>query len=364
MAHTFDIRFARTAGFAALLEAPTNSFRWKGSGRLSIDAHGISIAVRRGLLALFPRTRRVAAADLKGVLREGHALRVEFSDGLERMVVPFWVRDPRTAEEIVRLLPTTRTVELDHEAAGVGNARFRPDWRVLMIVIVLVSSAITSFWSIWRHDALVQSTPVTVAQPSSALTDEAPTRANINAPAGVTQDRARVDPIERPRDSTPVPYPYPNGSPRVKFRAQDEGYPAGSSVAAVSATAEPMALAAEIPTRGNYVAGARVTDGVVPIEPGMALYETARRKLDRFELDIASLAGDRGSYEAWWEVTVRISQDPEFDHPDLRALRDAELAVSRAWRSYLYARDAQLDSTGFEREFAQRITERLPLYVR
>src|SRR5688572_10446608 len=140
MAHTFDIRFARTAGFAALLEAPTNSFRWTGSGRLSIDAHGISIAVRRGLLALFPRTRRVAAADLKGVLREGHALRVEFSDGLERMVVPFWVRDPRTAEEIVRLLPTTRTVELDHEAAGVGNAKFRPDWRVLMIVIVLISS--------------------------------------------------------------------------------------------------------------------------------------------------------------------------------------------------------------------------------
>ena len=48
MAHTFDIRFDRSAGFSALLEAPTNSFRWKGSGRLSIDAAGMNVACRRG----------------------------------------------------------------------------------------------------------------------------------------------------------------------------------------------------------------------------------------------------------------------------------------------------------------------------
>ena len=48
MAHTFDIRFARTEGMAALFEAPANRFRWKGAGKLSIDAEGISIAVKRG----------------------------------------------------------------------------------------------------------------------------------------------------------------------------------------------------------------------------------------------------------------------------------------------------------------------------
>ncbi len=355
MAHTFDIRFARTVGLAALLEAPTNSFRWKGSGRLSIDPQGISIAVPRGLLALFPRTRRVEAADLKGVLREGQALRVEFSDGLERMVVPFWVRDPRTAEEIVRLLPTTRTVELDHDAAGVGHAKFRLDWRVLIILMVLIGIAIAGLWSTRPRDALIQpgsqqaaavSAPATVA---TALTDEAPA--------------ASVSPMERPRDPTPVPYPYPIGSSPVQLRAQ-EGYPAGSSVATASATAEKGVREAEKSARSNPVAAARLMDGVVPLEPGMPIYQTARQKLDHFELDIANLAGDRGSYEAWWEVTVRISLDPEFDHPDLWALRDAQLAVSRAWRSYLYARDARLDSTDFEREFAQRITNRLPLYVR
>ena len=44
MAHTFDIRFARSAGLAALLEAPENAFRWKGAGLLRIDAQGISFS--------------------------------------------------------------------------------------------------------------------------------------------------------------------------------------------------------------------------------------------------------------------------------------------------------------------------------
>ena len=34
MAHTFDIRFARSEGLAALFEAPANRLRWKGAGRL------------------------------------------------------------------------------------------------------------------------------------------------------------------------------------------------------------------------------------------------------------------------------------------------------------------------------------------
>ena len=38
MAQTFDIRFAKSAGLAGLFEAPANEYRWKGAGRLSIDA--------------------------------------------------------------------------------------------------------------------------------------------------------------------------------------------------------------------------------------------------------------------------------------------------------------------------------------
>ena len=42
-------------GLAALFESPANRFRWKGAGRLSIDAQGVSVAVRRGLLTFFSR---------------------------------------------------------------------------------------------------------------------------------------------------------------------------------------------------------------------------------------------------------------------------------------------------------------------
>ena len=62
-----------------MLEAPENSFRWKGGGLLSIDAQGISVAVKRGCL---PARRQSHAAhshgDLGQVFREGEALRVEF----------------------------------------------------------------------------------------------------------------------------------------------------------------------------------------------------------------------------------------------------------------------------------------------
>src|SRR5688572_32865876 len=86
MAHTFEIRFARSAGLAGLFEAPGNSFRWKGAGRLSIDAQGISIAVKRGLTNLLSRRRshRIAAAELTEVYREGDALRLEFGSDNRR----------------------------------------------------------------------------------------------------------------------------------------------------------------------------------------------------------------------------------------------------------------------------------------
>ena len=165
MAHTFDIRFARSSGLAAFLQAPTNTFRWKGAGRLSIDPEGISIAVRRGVNSLFPQTRRVPAADLKGVLREGEALRLEFATANNsRAVVPFWVRDQETAEEIVRLLPTTRTVELNHDAAGVAHAQGRIDWRALSLFVVALAAIAGSVWMLRRSDA-----PLPVVQTDTEL---------------------------------------------------------------------------------------------------------------------------------------------------------------------------------------------------
>ena len=126
MAQTFDIRFARSAGLAALLEVPENAFRWKGGGLLRIDAHGISIGVKRGLLALLggKRTQRIPTENLRAVYREGDALRVEYQSGESaRVVLPFWADDRDIAAQIVRLLPTSQTVEIEHETQAAKAAR-------------------------------------------------------------------------------------------------------------------------------------------------------------------------------------------------------------------------------------------------
>jgi hypothetical protein len=95
-------------------------------------------------------------------------------------------------------------------------------------------------------------------------------------------------------------------------------------------------------------------DGIVPIVPGMSAYEAALK-----ELQIFLNAGERSS---WWELTVHVHNDAAFDDPALWPLRDAELAASRAWRSYSDA-IGHPDAAG-EREFAQLMTHRVYQYVR
>ena len=129
MAQTFDIRFARSAGLAAMLEVPENAFRWKGGGLLRIDAHGISIGLKRGLLALLggKRTQRIPTENLRAVYREGDALRVEYQSGESaRVVLPFWADDRETAEKIVRLLPTSQTVEIEHSTDAPARESHAP----------------------------------------------------------------------------------------------------------------------------------------------------------------------------------------------------------------------------------------------
>ena len=127
MASTFDISFARSAGMAALFEAPANSFRWKGAGKLSVDAQGISIAVKRGLLSLFSRTdpphRR---RELTEVYREGEHF--ESSSAPRAPSCPYGPAATRRAR-IVKLLPTRRTVEIERIARSRRN--LRPDGRAL-----------------------------------------------------------------------------------------------------------------------------------------------------------------------------------------------------------------------------------------
>ncbi len=361
MANTFDIRFARSGGLAAFFEAPANSFRWKGVGRLSIDANGISIAARRGLLTLFPRTRRVAADDLKQVLREGDALRVEFkTPQADHVVMPFWVRDANTAEQIVRLLPTTRTVELDHDAAGVGRAGFHPDWRALAIIAGLLVLATLATMSLREGDAppatasqaTVDVHAPAVAPAAAAPAQEAALPANAAQPAIAASEPAPLNAAAAPgtRDMRISPAAAQFEAPNPYDAASVVESPAEPAPAGVVETPSPRVVRAETQP-GNWSVRVNVIDGVVPIVAGMPSYSAARRQLDIF-LSEAAAGGDL------WNATVRIYHEPDFDDPELWPLRDMELAVASS------RRDARQSRNEAVQEFADRLESRVNLYVR
>jgi hypothetical protein len=178
MARTFDIRFARSDGIAALLETPANTFRWRGDGSLRIDGSRLDIQRKRGLHSLLARQShfRIHAADLREVTREGDALRIEFGvPGSRRVVLPFWVRDRAEAAEIVRLMPTDRTVESEEPVENsTSPRRFRFDWRrALQIFFALGIAASAALLVRGFRSAALEPASVPAAAPS-AIAVESP----------------------------------------------------------------------------------------------------------------------------------------------------------------------------------------------
>jgi hypothetical protein len=372
MAQSFDIRFARSAGWMALLEAPTNSLRWKGGGLLSIDADGISIAVKRGLLTWFPRTRsrRIAASSLTDVYREGEALRLEFSTPqAARTVLPFWVGDREVAAQIVRLLPTQRTVELEHSTAGSGR-HFQFDGRLiawlLTGVVVLGCGALALRWYL---------TPSVVPVPA-----EARAKSSI-APAALPLAQVPLAAPTPPLQDVPeIPIPVRLEAPELLAPSTDT-----AEVNPDSAPAEPLAdgSIADVSPLGWRVA-AWISGGEIRVVAGMPARGIARRQVDTFEAECAAL---RAAYQEtrdsptaknlqaldarWWDVTLRIYDSQEMQDPALGDLREIELAVARSWHSFLssYAEglrtgDATLIAKSFaELKFAESLASRVPQYV-
>jgi len=354
VAQSFDIRFARSSGLAAYFQAPTNTFRWKGAGRLSIDAEGIIIAVSRGVNSLFAQTRRVSATDLKGVLREGEALRLEFAMANNpRAAVPFWVHDQETAETIVRLLPTTHTVELNHDAAGVAHAQGRIDWRALSLFVVALLAMAGSAWMLQRSGAPV---PVVQRNPEPASTEpgvypEPLVDAAANASAKPADPASRApSAIPQPSASADLPVELAPPDPYAPDTTTD-----GDAQELVPDQPMPDTPPADAGAHARMVRRAQPREGVVAIGPDMPEYDAARRQLDLFMAETANIL-DCGAPSEWWEVSVRIYNDPDFNDPALWPLQQMEIAVSRAWRSCNSA-------GGFAKDFAWRLTNRLDLYV-
>jgi hypothetical protein len=280
--HTFEIRFARTAGLAALFEAPANHFRWKGAGLLSIDAGGISIAVKRGLMNLFSRrhSHRVAAAEITQVYREGDALRLEFGAEADRQILPIWTEGHAEAAQIVKLLPTRNTVEIEHSTRG--REGFRIDRRLLFWLLsgaTLLLAGLLLLLRIVANFADVYGG----AGPPVASTREAAAPA-INLPA--------------------------TGAPRLAIE--------------------------------DILASERLKQ----IQSGTPEHDVAREQQKIFESELMTLKNQyrylqqAASAEAleslnqsWWSTAIRIETSEPMSGPAFTGFREAQLAVISSWRS-------------------------------
>lgn len=367
MAHTFVIRFGRSAGLAGLLEAPANSFRWKGSGSLSIDAQGLSIAVKRGILSLFARHRsqRIPASSIREVYREGEALRVEFAtEGNARTTLPFWARDRETAAQIVQLLPTSRTFELEHTTDAPDRSDGKRMPLVLVAAVLLAGAAL--FIGFNRSAPL--DTP-TAPDVTAAMSD-APVTA-VPEILTANQDVA-VAPRPAPLSSLGEPIT-PEEARLLAILAEDPvdwtSPPPGKSVVLPSngpgTSAEPPpadAAPAAAPEAESFVPDElpelRVSSAqqAVPIQQGTLAYDAGRQLLARFETTAAGLREEhlqnRRQFESgalskrmfvrhlhsfqerWRELGVRLVDDREWQGPALTGLRGSLAAVTDYQQRY------------------------------
>jgi hypothetical protein len=315
--HTFDIRFDRAAGFAALLAEPANHFRWRGRGVLCVDPSGISVSAGRSLGSLLRRrARRIPAADIKEVYREGEALRLEFATpGSRRAVLPFWAKDHETATRIVSVLPTTRTIEVEGKTPPASRRRRRgPNIAVLFGLLGLAAGALLVI-GLRRETApvaadLSPSIPEIVVPPAQMSATPAAPPAEEDAD-WVTEvgelSAARIDP----------------------------------SIVALSVTVSP-----------------RYQDSIRPLTKGSPEHAFARQQLAMFMADTEAIAAaflsDQRDWSrrlisredfvarleanefAWWDVTFRILDDRQFQqHRGLAEFRRLLLTAARMSRLHL-----------------------------
>jgi len=382
MAQTFDIRFARSAGLAAMLEVPENAFRWKGGGLLHIDAHGVSIGLKRGLLALLggKRTQRIPTENLRAVYREGDALRVEYQSGESaRVVLPFWADDRETAEKIVRLLPTSQTVEIEH-STGSGSGTPRADWRMLLTLAALVAAVAVGTWAVYpRGVPIAAGTGTAVGGPGSDGVE--------SGPGAMPMPDATVALTETPASPAAgiLPPALASGA------APQVSGPETSTPDFLEPPPVVLSPPGSLPLPRDYV---RSADFVIPIARGTPAYDVAKRELNIFGqetfglesgyralrnlLDGATITPEifagrlRDQEMRWWDLTFRIFDNDALADPALLDLRATMLAAARLWRSFLtlysegiLKRDHVMIANSFdELARAQEMQSRARLFVR
>jgi hypothetical protein len=357
MAHTFDVRFSRSPSLAGFFTASANSFGWRGHGQLTIDSLGLEIGVKRGLASLFVRQRscRIAADTIREVYRDGEALRIEFSSRVRpREVLPLWAQDRDAAAQIVELLPTTHTVEIE-PAPGSRAAAAAPrrTWMFVAGAIALIAAAIG--WVTLQDPALKlaqQQRPVELPPPGGpepyvTQTSEPPAEGAAEAPAPLapvnTPDSPLPSVATTPVEAAIGPAATPVGAASENIARRQTTEPQEPDPDIFVPTVPEI----EIPTEQL----------VVSLRQGTLAYDTALEILKQFEnvaaplsdryraqrelFDAGNLAPDAyakalDALEAQWAKLTGLVSDPRYSRdPALNGFLATLAAVTSYQRRFL-----------------------------
>lgn len=138
--HVFPVRFSPTSDLSALLRRPQNSYRWIGVGSLLVDEHGVRVTAKRlTLLGVYRTVLFILPTEIREVYREGESIRIDMQTGTRHDFFRFWAESAEAAGEIVRRLPTSRTIELEGPAwtnTGTSSEAYRSAlWLALAVAI-------------------------------------------------------------------------------------------------------------------------------------------------------------------------------------------------------------------------------------
>jgi hypothetical protein len=187
----FQVVFSRPTPGSGRSDARSNTFRWTGPGTIHILERGLLVLTKRRSPLGFRTAdeRFVPASEICEVYRQGDSVRVDLrGDFQPGAFFQFWTRNASTAGTIVRLLPTTRTIEYEGETAEhVPAPQAQPSlprirsprvvWIALIVGLTAIASLLATDIALRRKSAdadqikLATPTVTAVTSPSKPTTD-------------------------------------------------------------------------------------------------------------------------------------------------------------------------------------------------
>ncbi len=199
----FPVKFSRPTDLAGRSDTRPNTFRWTGTGTIRVMERGLMVmARRRSALGFYTTEQRLVPAwEIADVYREGNSVRLDLrGDARHRDFFQFWANDASMAGTIVRLLPTTRTIEFEgaHPTSGSTDVlaqrrRVRVD-ALIPIALAVVLGGIVALLAVPKlRDYISPPPPVPVrAVPTPNQTVSSATPGSPRRPTDAELMNARV----------------------------------------------------------------------------------------------------------------------------------------------------------------------------